>query len=56
MSDGWAADDGAGLVFSGTALAEVVSSRMGAGGYRVERAAGGVTERPLATRYLGSST
>ncbi len=55
MSDGWAADDCAGLVFSGTELTEVVSSRVGASGYRVERTAEGVTERRLVARYLGSS-
>jgi dipeptidase E len=52
MSGGWAADDGAALVFSGTALNEVVSSRDGAAAYRVEKAACGVSERRLAARYL----
>jgi peptidase E len=51
---GWAADDGAALVFSGTSLAEVVSSRPDAAGYRVERSATGVSEQRLATRYLGN--
>jgi dipeptidase E len=54
LPDGWAADDGAGLVFAGQELVEVVASRPDAGAYRVERTAdGGVTERPLPARYLG---
>jgi dipeptidase E len=36
IGPGWAADDGAGLVFRGTTLAEVVSSRPGARVRRVE--------------------
>jgi dipeptidase E len=55
LSDGWAADDGAALVFAGQELVEVVTSRPDACGYRVERTAdGGVSERALARRYLGS--
>jgi dipeptidase E len=55
MSDGLAADDGAALVFSGTDLEEVVSSRPAAAAYRVARtAAGGVEERRIETRYLGN--
>jgi dipeptidase E len=55
LADGWAADDGAALVFAGTELEEVVGSRPHAGAYRVERAAGdGVDERRLPTRYLGA--
>ena len=46
---GWAADDGAALVFAGTELAEVVSSRPDAGVYRVERS----SEERVAARYLG---
>jgi len=53
LRDGWAADDGAALVFAGTELAEVVASRPGAAAYRVERTAEGVDERPLAARFLG---
>jgi peptidase E len=53
LGDGWAADDGAALVFSGTVLDEVVSSRAGAAAYRVERAHAGTSERKLAARYLG---
>ncbi len=55
LGDGWAADDGAGLVFAGQELMEVVSSRPDACGYRVERTAGGgVSELALPVRYLGS--
>jgi peptidase E len=55
LPDGWAADDGAALVFAGAELAEVVASRSGAGGYRVERSHDGdVNERALPARYLGA--
>ena len=51
---GYAADDGAALVFHGTELAEVVASRPDARGYRVERGpAGAAVETELPTRYLG---
>lgn len=53
LADGWAADDGAALVFEGTELRETVTSRPDASAYRVERAAAGVHERRLPTRYLG---
>jgi dipeptidase E len=58
LSPGYAADDGAALVFEGTELAEVVSSRPDAAAYRVEPAPGegvgeGVAnERRLETRRL----
>jgi peptidase E len=55
LMDGWAADDGAALVFSGTELEEVVSSRPGAAGYRVDRTVHGVREVRLPTRYLGAT-
>jgi dipeptidase E len=55
LADGWAADDGAALVFAGTELEEVVASRPDARAYRVERTAdGGATERALPARYLGA--
>lgn len=54
LSDGWAADDGAALVFAGERLHEVVTSRREAGAYRVERSGTEVIERPLPTRYLGA--
>ncbi len=52
--DGYAADDGAALHFAGSdALAEVVASREGARGYRVERREdGAAVETTLPTRYL----
>jgi hypothetical protein len=54
LPPGYAADDGAALVFRGTELAEVVASRPDARGYRVERGPeGGAVETALPTRYLG---
>lgn len=54
LRDGWAADDGAALVFAGTELEEVVASRPDAAAYRVERTAKGVDERRVEARYLGA--
>ena len=45
---GWAADDGAGLLFVGTRLAEVVTARPGATAYLVTARG----ERPVAARLL----
>ena len=42
LAAGWAADDGAALVFAGEKLEEVVSSRPHAAAYRIERAESGV--------------
>jgi dipeptidase E len=53
LAGGWAADDGAALVFAGEELAEVVASRPGAAGYRVERDGDGVREARLPSRFLG---
>ncbi len=50
--DGYAADDGAALVFTDGALTDVVASRAGAGGYRVERVDGGFRATPLPARLL----
>ena len=51
---GYAADDGAALVFDGAELVEVVSSRPDARAYRVERGPDGrAVETVLPTRYLG---
>jgi peptidase E len=51
---GYAADDGAALVFRGSELAEVVASRPDARAYRVERSpSGDAIETELETRYLG---
>lgn len=54
MPAGYAADDGAALVFHGTEFAEAVSSRREARTWRVERGDDGVAvETELPTRYLG---
>ncbi len=53
LPPGYATDDGAGLLFRGTELAEVVADRDGAYGWRVERDAdGAVVETRLETRRL----
>jgi len=50
---GYAADDGAALVFDGTTLAEVISERPNATAYRVELdASGAVVEQRLAARTI----
>jgi len=54
LRDGWAADDGAALVFHGEDLHEVVASRADAAAYRVERTAEGVDERRVEARLLGA--
>lgn len=54
LPGGYAADDGAALVFRGTELVEVVASRPAARGYRVTRSpAGDAVETELPARYLG---
>ena len=54
LPPGYAADDGAALVFHGADLAEVVTSRREAHGYRVERGpTGDAVETVLPARYLG---
>ena len=50
---GLAADDGVGLHFAGTELAEAVTARPDAGAYRVERGENGAVERPITVRRLG---
>ena len=50
---GFAGDDGAALYFRGTELVEAVSSRPGAGAYRVAVADGQAVESRLDVRYLG---
>lgn len=52
---GVAADDGCGLLFEDGELADVVASRPGADGYRVELVDGEVVETPLEATYLGGS-
>ena len=54
MAGGYAADDGAALVFDGADLVEVVTSRPEARAYRVELGPDGrAVETVLPTRYLG---
>ena len=54
LPDGYAADDGAALVFDGQDLVEVVASRPDARAYRVERGSDGAAiETVLPVRYLG---
>ena len=50
---GVAADDGVGLHFVGTELAEAVTARPDAGAYVVERGENGPAERPITVRRLG---
>jgi dipeptidase E len=54
LDDGWAADDGAAIVYAGEPLHEVVASRPGAAAYRVTRGDGGVHEERLPARWLGA--
>jgi hypothetical protein len=54
---GYAVDDGAGLLFAGTALVDAVAARPGAGAWHVETGPGGdrvAVERPLEPRTLRS--
>jgi peptidase E len=53
LPGGYAADDGAALHFAGPRLVACVSSRTGAGVYRVSRTKGVVRETRLETRFLG---
>jgi dipeptidase E len=55
MPPGYGAGDGAALHFVGEELAEVVASRPGARGYRLELRDGEVVETGLATTFLGDS-
>ena len=54
MQGGYAADDGTALHFAGSQLVEVVTSREGAGAYRLELVNGEVSETRLPVRYLGN--
>lgn len=53
LDDGYATDDGAGLVYRGTELHEVISERDGALGYELRRDGESACERALPTRVLG---
>ena len=56
LPDGYATDDGAGLVYRGTRLAEVVADKPGPQGYELRRARdGSVVETPLPTRLLSGN-
>jgi peptidase E len=52
LEPGWGVDDGAGLRFDGTDLAEAVSARPGARAYRVGRRNGAAAVEPLEPRRL----
>jgi dipeptidase E len=51
---GWGVDDGAGLLFRGTRLAEVVASRPGARAYRVHAVDGVAVEEAIEPRLLNA--
>jgi len=51
---GYGVDDGCALHFAGTELHDVVTSKPGAGAYRVEAVAGAAVETALAARHLGA--
>lgn len=54
LPDGYATDDGAGLLYRGTEFVEAFADREGALAYEVRRAAdGSITETPLPARLLG---
>ena len=52
LPDGYAADDGVGLLFSGATLAEVVAALPETRAYRVERGRGGVSEEGIRPRLV----
>jgi len=54
MAPGFAVSDGAALHFSGTDLVRVVTSRQGAGAFRVAVHEGTVRETPLPADFLGA--
>jgi len=54
LLDGYAADDGVGLVFTGTALAEVVAALPESRAFRVERRPNGIDETSIKPRLLRS--
>ena len=53
IAPGWGVDDGVGLLFRGTRLAEAVSSRPQARAYRVHVVDGEVVEEEIEPRLLG---
>ncbi len=55
LPGGYATDDGTGLLYRGTELAEAVTEVRGKGAYRVTLSDGQVREEPLQTRLLPGS-
>ncbi len=55
LPGGWAVDDGVGLLFAGTSLQRIVSSRPGAGAQRVDQVAGELVRHRLQPELLGAS-
>jgi dipeptidase E len=55
LPGGWSVDDGVGLLFGGTDLRRVVSSRPGAGAQRVDLLAGELVRRRLQPELLGAT-
>jgi peptidase E len=53
MKPGWAADDGAGLLFVGRKFVRAVSSRPAARAWRLERRGGRAVETEVVPAYLG---
>jgi peptidase E len=53
LPSGYAADDGVGLYFVGTRLAQIVSSRLGARAYDVRVSGSEIKETALVPKYLG---
>lgn len=52
LASGFATDDGVGVLYRGTAFAEAVTERVGAGAYYVERDGDRAVESPLTVRRL----
>lgn len=48
----YATDDGVGILYEGTAVADIVTDRPGADAYRLERTPSSVEERPLGARLI----
>jgi dipeptidase E len=53
LPGGWALDDGVGLLFDGTQMTRVVSSRPGAGAQRVDQVAGELVRHRIEPELLG---
>ena len=54
LPGGWSLDDGVGLLFAGTRLQRIVSSRPGASAQRVDQVAGELVRNRLAPELLGA--